>query len=258
MCSHSVEELPVETNIVVDHNQVSYNVSTENSISESENTSVIEKLQQSLQQSLQHSVVSFIRDRKGGGRETAVKGTALDRMATCIEDIIKDISTDFSILKGRKASVPGFFRPSKNWDIVIKRDNVILAVIELKSLTRSHGNNFNNRVEESLGNAIDLRVYHEHMEMTCPFIGYLLLIDDSVETNKKRNTSSAHGTLEKFKNTGYFERAHILCDHLNSKNIYHSAQVISYQHISGDIAVESKGFEQFITSLQENLIVSLQ
>jgi hypothetical protein len=250
MCSHRNEELPKETNIVVDHNQVSYNVSTENSISHSkERANIIEKLKQKLH----YSVDSFISNRNGRGRDTAVKGTALDRLATCIEDIIKDISTDVVILKGRRASVPGFFRPSKNWDIVIKKDNQILAVIELKSLTRSHGNNFNNRVEESLGNAIDLKVYHEHMEINCPFIGYLLLIDDSLETNKKR-TSPIHGTLDKFKNTSYFERAHILCDHLNSKNIYNSAQVISYQHIQEkDIAVESKGFEEFITSLQKSL-----
>lgn len=59
--------------------------------------------------------------------------------------------------KGRRnLTIPGFYRPTKNWDILVMSKNRLLAAIELKSqVGPSFGNNFNNRVEEALGNATD-------------------------------------------------------------------------------------------------------
>jgi hypothetical protein len=55
-----------------------------------------------------------------------------------------------------KLELPGFYRPSKEWDLVVVRRGELLAAIELKSqVGPSFGNNFNNRVEEALGAASD-------------------------------------------------------------------------------------------------------
>jgi hypothetical protein len=56
-------------------------------------------------------------------------------------------------LKAR--TLPGYYRPSKEWDLVVVCENDLVAAIEVKSQVRSFGNNFNNRVEEALGNATD-------------------------------------------------------------------------------------------------------
>jgi hypothetical protein len=53
--------------------------------------------------------------------------------------------------------LPGHFRPNKAWDLVVVHKEVLVAAIELKALGGpSYGKNYNNRVEEALGNAVDL------------------------------------------------------------------------------------------------------
>jgi len=54
-------------------------------------------------------------------------------------------------------NLPGYFRPTKSWDLVVVSDEQLFASIEFNShVGPSFGNNFNNRVEEALGSASDL------------------------------------------------------------------------------------------------------
>jgi hypothetical protein len=47
-------------------------------------------------------------------------------------------------------TLPGYFRPTKLWDVLVIHDKRLLAAIELKSqVGPSFGNNFNNRTEEA-------------------------------------------------------------------------------------------------------------
>ena len=56
-----------------------------------------------------------------------------------------------------KTTLPGYFRPEKDWDFLVVADGQLIATVEFKShVGPSFGNNFNNRVEEALGNATDL------------------------------------------------------------------------------------------------------
>ena len=61
----------------------------------------------------------------------------------------------------RRTSIPGFYRPTKDWDAIIVFQGRLLAALEFKSQVGSLGNNFNNRVEEALGSAADLSVAHQ-------------------------------------------------------------------------------------------------
>jgi len=89
-----------------------------------------------------------------------------------------------SIRAGRKGStLPGFYRPSKAWDLVVVHRSVLVAAIELKALGGpSFGNNFNNRVEEALGNAVDLS--RANLAKLCgeesPWTGYFFIMEDHV------------------------------------------------------------------------------
>ncbi|MBP8259317.1 MAG: hypothetical protein KA118_06600 [Verrucomicrobia bacterium] len=50
----------------------------------------------------------------------------------------------------KAVDLPGFFRPTKEWDILVVRDSRLLAAIEAKSqVGPSFGNNFNNRILSS-------------------------------------------------------------------------------------------------------------
>jgi hypothetical protein len=77
--------------------------------------------------------------------------------------------------------LPGYFRPTKRWDLLAIANGNLLACIEMKSQAGpSYGNNFNNRVEEAIGNAHDFwRAYQEKAFETAvkPFLGYIMLLE---------------------------------------------------------------------------------
>lgn len=60
-----------------------------------------------------------------------------------------------SIRINRGVDLPGYFRPSKQWDVVVVLNGILVAAFELKALGGpSFGNNANNRVEEALGKRV--------------------------------------------------------------------------------------------------------
>lgn len=90
---------------------------------------------------------------------------------------------------GRSTVLPAYFRPNKAWDLVVVHKQVLVAAIELKALGGpSYGNNYNNRVEEALGNAIDLAYANRADLIGCekPWLGYFFLLDDSPEARQPR------------------------------------------------------------------------
>lgn len=59
------------------------------------------------------------------------------------------------------AVIPGYYRRSKNWDVVAMHRGQLVGVVELKSQERSPGNNANNRIEEAVGSAVDAHAVQE-------------------------------------------------------------------------------------------------
>ena len=61
------------------------------------------------------------------------------------------------VFQKKALELPGFFRPTKKWDILVVKEDTLIAVIEAKSqVGPSFGNNYNNRTEEAMGSALDL------------------------------------------------------------------------------------------------------
>jgi hypothetical protein len=61
------------------------------------------------------------------------------------------------VFRNRAVELPGFFRSTKEWDLVVVRKQTLIVAIEAKSqVGPSFGNNFNNRAEEAIGSALDL------------------------------------------------------------------------------------------------------
>ncbi len=57
----------------------------------------------------------------------------------------------------RMLTLPGYFRPTKLWDMLVMYRGQLVAALEFKSqVGPSFGNNFNNRAEEAIGTAHDL------------------------------------------------------------------------------------------------------
>jgi hypothetical protein len=91
---------------------------------------------------------------------------------------------------GNRTILPGYFRPNKAWDLVVVHKEVLVAAIELKALgAPSYGNNYNNRVEEALGNSMDLSQANlsRLAGREKPWLGYFFLMEDTVRSRLPRS-----------------------------------------------------------------------
>jgi hypothetical protein len=95
-----------------------------------------------------------------GNRSSVTAGKNLDGFVAMVREIIVDNGiADADVYSDGclEVTIPGFYRPTKNWDLMVVSRGQLVAAIEFKSqVGPSFGNNFNNRVEEALGNATDL------------------------------------------------------------------------------------------------------
>lgn len=124
--------------------------------------------------------------RDSGNRTAATGGKQLDGFTELIADLLVERGLPESVIfrSGREdLTLPGFFRPTKQWDLIVVAGDSLLAAVEFKSLCGpSFGNNYNNRVEEAIGNSTDLwTAYREGAFQTSPrpFLGYLMLLEEA-------------------------------------------------------------------------------
>lgn len=130
----------------------------------------------------------------------------------------------------RHVTIPGYYRPTKNWDIIVVHQGALVAAIELKSQVGSFGNNFNNRCEEAIGTATDLLTafregaFGDHPR---PFLGYLMLVEDSQKSRQTVSIQSEHfAAFPEFKDTSYVQRYEILCRKLVREQLYDAAALL--------------------------------
>jgi hypothetical protein len=102
--------------------------------------------------------------KQGAGRDAVVSGQNMSVFADLVREVVQHCGIAPSSVHTRKKDVvlPGFFRATKNWDVLVIHQRRLLAVFEFKSQVGSFGNNLNNRSEEVIGSAADLWVAHHH------------------------------------------------------------------------------------------------
>ena len=88
---------------------------------------------------------------------------------------------DTHIFVNSHLELPGYFRPTKNWDMLVVSRGHLIAALEFKSQRGpSFGNNFNNRTEEAIGTAHDIwTAYREGAfgKKPRPWIGWVMLLE---------------------------------------------------------------------------------
>lgn len=169
-----------------------------------------------------------------GNRGGVTAGKNLDVFIDMVRQLIVDNGiADAEVYTKGKAmlTIPGFYRPTKNWDLIVARKNSLIAAIEFKSqVGPSFGNNFNNRVEEALGNAADLNTAFRKGAFgnsQKPFVGYLFILEKCDKSMSPVRFSSPHfPALPEFKNTSYAARYEILCRKLVLEQLYEAAGLI--------------------------------
>jgi len=137
---------------------------------------------------------------------------------------------------GSKIVLPAYFRPNKSWDLVVVHKGVLVAAIELKALGGpSYGNNYNNRVEEALGNALDLSQAGQAglVGREPPWLGYFFLLDDSPEARSPREprTNPLFPTAPEWPVLSYRERFSLTGRRLIEERLYDAVCFVSASSI---------------------------
>lgn len=192
-----------------------------------------------LQQKTAQGSSSGVRDY--GARADVTGGKHMDGFANLICDLVKEAGVLAEcIYKGAKTDLPGYFRPSKDWDLVIVADERLLALMELKSQAGpSYGNNCNNRVEEALGNATDLwTAFREKTfgRSKAPWAGYIMLLEESSGSTSPVRVAEPHFKIRNEfrdasykktrKSVSYAGRYELLCRKLVLERLYSSACLV--------------------------------
>ena len=127
--------------------------------------------------------------------------------------------------------LPGYYRRAKNWDIVVTYKDILVAAIECKSQVGSFGNNFNNRTEEAIGNAVDLwRAYEAGLVGTVkPWLGFVFVFEyaPGSATAVRDQGKPLYRTDPAFDNSSYTTRYQLLFQRLVRERLYDAACLIS-------------------------------
>lgn len=126
---------------------------------------------------------------------------------------------------GRKGvTLPGYFRPTKQWDVVVTHRGFLVAAFELKALGGpSFGNNANNRVEEALGSAFDFNSAKVDGKYPGekPWIGYFLMIEDHPKSRSEVAITKGPIPVDPvWKGLSYQDRLGKFCERLLDEKIY--------------------------------------
>ena len=185
----------------------------------------------------------------------------MDGFMALVLDIIKANGLDHVEIHQNRAmlTLPGYFRPTKLWDLLVIYRGELIAAIELKSqVGPSFGNNFNNRTEEAIGTAHDLwTAYREEAfgKQPRPFVGWLMMVEDAPGSRSPVRDSSPHfPVFEEFKGASYLKRYDLLCQRLVQEQLYTMAAVIAAERSAVDTGdftnlSDMTSLKAFITSL---------
>lgn len=190
---------------------------------------------------------------QGGTRDAVVGGKNMDGFVDLVRRVVIHCGMPSESVQTRKSQLvlPGFFRATKNWDVLVIHERRLLGVFEFKSQVGSFGNNFNNRSEEVIGSAADLWVAHHHgaysdgpkrsrsgvselapallnpsfmTDPRPPFLAWLMLLEESDASLASVRCDSPHyQVFEEFRGASYARRYQILCERLMERQLYSAA-----------------------------------
>lgn len=196
------------------------------------------------------------------GRRSAVTG-GMQMMGFCA--LITKTLTANGVLEthvyaDKRLELPGFYRPTKEWDMVVVSDGTLIAALEFKSQRGpSFGNNFNNRSEEAIGTASDIWVaYREGAfgKRPRPWLGTLMLLEDCDASTRPVKVAEPHfKVFPEFRDASYAKRYELLLRKLVHERLYDSAALLTSTEMKGrrgeylEPSPTDLGMRQFLAGL---------
>ncbi len=164
-----------------------------------------------------------------GARSAVTGGAQMDGFIDLFARLIHEAGMpEDCIYRASRLELPGFYRPTKEWDLLVVKDGQLICVLEAKSqVGPSFGNNFNNRTEEAIGSAVDLWTAYREKAFNSnikPWLGYLFLLEDCPRSQSPVTVQEPHfEVFPEFKTASYAKRYELLCRKLVRENLYSMA-----------------------------------
>ncbi len=199
-------------------------------------------------------------NQDAGSRGAVTAGKNMDGFLGIAQSLIQANGLPLAdvCVQQRCLTLPGFFRPTKRWDMVVMHRSELVAALEFKSqVGPSFGNNFNNRSEEAIGAAQDLwTAYREGAlgeDAPRPFLAWIMLLEDCDKSNAPVKDKEPHFPVDPaFKGASYAQRHDLLCRRLMQERLYSSATLfVSSREAAEDGRYRHLGrptsFKSFVT-----------
>lgn len=169
-----------------------------------------------------------------GKRTSVTGGKQMNEFCSLLKSVaMTNGMPEAQIFTSAELELPGYFRPTKRWDMIVVDDDKLVAALEFKSQCGpSFGNNFNNRTEEAVGTANDLwTAYREGAfgkATPAPWLGWVMLLEDCPKSSSRVKVKEPHfSTFPEFKDTSYVDRYQILLRRLVLEKLYSGAAFVT-------------------------------
>jgi len=197
-----------------------------------------------------------------GNRSAVTGGKQLDGFLNLLAQLAIKAGVPETCIHLKGNHLPGFFRPTKDWDLlIITPKGKLIAVIELKSQVGSFGNNFNNRAEEALGSAVDLwTAFRENAfpNQLAPWLGYLMIVEKSEKSTSPVRVNEPHfEAFPEFREQSYLGRYELLIRKLILERHYTSAGLLwtqsdkSFGSVAEDLSIQHF-LDGFVSHIKAN------
>ncbi|KQV52831.1 restriction endonuclease [Pelomonas sp. Root1217] len=168
-----------------------------------------------------------------GTRGAVTAGKNLDGFVALIQSLVKANGLGHAEIHISKGLVvlPGYFRPTKQWDLLVMNGRRLVAALEFKSMVGSFGNNYNNRTEEAIGTAHCLWTAYRDGALGAepqPFLGWLMVVEDAPGSRAPvRNDEPHFKVFPEFKEASYLKRYDLLCQKLVKEKLYSATALLA-------------------------------
>lgn len=176
--------------------------------------------------------------RDSGSRTAVTGGKQLDGFVELLRDFLGEAGLDKTCIHiSKSVELPGWYRAEKKWDLLIVREERLIAAMEFKSQVGSFGNNFNNRAEEALGNATDLwAAFREgaFAPSLRPWLGYVMVLEETEKSLAPIGVQEPHfKVFQEFRDASYAKRYEILLTKLVRERLYDSGALLLTNRLTG-------------------------
>lgn len=216
-----------------------------------------------------------------GTRGEVTGGTQMGALEVLIADILCEAGLKRLDIRTRTSlELPGYFRATKKWDLIVVSEEQLVLAMEFKSQAgKSIGNNVNNRSEEAVGSAKDLWIAYREgrfgKDVPAPFLGYLFLLEDRDKVKSPVSNKTPYFQVDpvfqgeqvagkkatKYAGVSYAERYELLCRRLVLERLYSAACFVMATNSTQTLITQPASdlnFKRFVAALRGHALTFLE